>query len=481
MPEYLHPGVYIEETSYRGKPIAGVSTSTAGFVGAARKGAEGKPIFVPSFAHFRRTFGEPFDTPAGLGEYLGHSVRSFFENGGARCYVVRVLAADALAAEAELEQGSVLRLAPGVTVRGPTATLKLNALRGVAKGSVLRIFTRPDANTPFAQTRTATVDSYDAVRNIVTLAPADALPNGVALDPDNSVILIQGSPPAGVGAVGGGATLTARNRGVDGDKVAVEIRPRDRPPVALTGASALRQDPQIALDPTPANYPLAIGDTTLPFTAQALRMMRVGDRIDVGGSSGLEVTAIADGDVTFDVVGGGAGGDFSGGGTIRLISRAGTAIATPIELGAAPAAFAIDMTGGGPFGPAALPHGLAALLGVNDVVQVDDGGGTTTDVEITAVQVAEEIAPGQHVTIAGPGLTVAVAAPVAGQISRAFDTHPTLTRLFVGDASRFAAPQRAGSPQAVAIGDGVDTDAGQLLLVDPASNTGFYWSRETPR
>ena len=24
MPEYLHPGVYIEETSYRGKPIQGV-------------------------------------------------------------------------------------------------------------------------------------------------------------------------------------------------------------------------------------------------------------------------------------------------------------------------------------------------------------------------------------------------------------------------------------------------------------------------
>ena len=42
MAEYLHPGVYIEETSYRGKPIQGVSTSTAGFVGAARKGPEGK-------------------------------------------------------------------------------------------------------------------------------------------------------------------------------------------------------------------------------------------------------------------------------------------------------------------------------------------------------------------------------------------------------------------------------------------------------
>jgi len=33
MPEYLAPGVYIEETSFRPKTIEGVSTSTAGFVG----------------------------------------------------------------------------------------------------------------------------------------------------------------------------------------------------------------------------------------------------------------------------------------------------------------------------------------------------------------------------------------------------------------------------------------------------------------
>ena len=38
MPEYLAPGVYIEETSYRAKSIEGVSTSTAGFVGPARSG-----------------------------------------------------------------------------------------------------------------------------------------------------------------------------------------------------------------------------------------------------------------------------------------------------------------------------------------------------------------------------------------------------------------------------------------------------------
>src|SRR5713226_9604979 len=33
MPEYLSPGVYVEEVPSAVKPIAGVSTSTAGFVG----------------------------------------------------------------------------------------------------------------------------------------------------------------------------------------------------------------------------------------------------------------------------------------------------------------------------------------------------------------------------------------------------------------------------------------------------------------
>ncbi len=38
MPEYLAPGVYIEELSTGPKPIEGVSTSTAAFLGRTEKG-----------------------------------------------------------------------------------------------------------------------------------------------------------------------------------------------------------------------------------------------------------------------------------------------------------------------------------------------------------------------------------------------------------------------------------------------------------
>ena len=46
MPEYLAPGVYVEEVSFRSKSIEGVSTTTTGFVGMTRTG----PYFDPNDA-----------------------------------------------------------------------------------------------------------------------------------------------------------------------------------------------------------------------------------------------------------------------------------------------------------------------------------------------------------------------------------------------------------------------------------------------
>jgi phage tail sheath protein FI len=58
MPEYLSPGVYVEETSFRSKSIEGVSTSTAGFVGPARWGPiSGEPELITNLADFERIYG----------------------------------------------------------------------------------------------------------------------------------------------------------------------------------------------------------------------------------------------------------------------------------------------------------------------------------------------------------------------------------------------------------------------------------------
>src|SRR5437667_4809488 len=90
MPEYLSPGVYVEETSFRSKSIEGVSTSTAGFVGPALWGPIcGDPELLTSFADFERIYGGLDDLDFGP-NYLAHGVRAFFEEGGQRLYVSRV-------------------------------------------------------------------------------------------------------------------------------------------------------------------------------------------------------------------------------------------------------------------------------------------------------------------------------------------------------------------------------------------------------
>ncbi|CAB5089548.1 Phage tail sheath protein FI [Olavius algarvensis associated proteobacterium Delta 3] len=94
MPEYLAPGVYVEETSFRAKSIEGVATSTAGFVGQCRYGpVKGAPVLVTSFDEFQRHFGgiEQLSLQGALvNNYLAHAVKLFFDNGGQRVYVGRV-------------------------------------------------------------------------------------------------------------------------------------------------------------------------------------------------------------------------------------------------------------------------------------------------------------------------------------------------------------------------------------------------------
>lgn len=94
MPEYLAPGVYVEEVDTGAKPIEGVSTSTSGMVGVTERGPVGVPTFVTSYPDFVRKFGGNLDRKllyTGSTWYLPHAVEGFFTNGGKRLYVVRVL------------------------------------------------------------------------------------------------------------------------------------------------------------------------------------------------------------------------------------------------------------------------------------------------------------------------------------------------------------------------------------------------------
>lgn len=97
MAEYLSPGVYVEEFDSGAKPMEGVGTSTAGFIGLAEKGPVlGVPQLVTNFAEFKRMYGG-YLSENEFGEYrfLSYAVEHFFVNGGSRCFISRVAPEDA--------------------------------------------------------------------------------------------------------------------------------------------------------------------------------------------------------------------------------------------------------------------------------------------------------------------------------------------------------------------------------------------------
>lgn len=120
------------------RPMEGVSTSTAGFIGMAEKGKViGTPEFVTSFADFNRKFGGYLpETTYGEFRYLAYAVEQFFANGGSRCYVMRTVASDAapasvsangvvIAAKNPGKWGNEIKVTATAAVKGKTAVLEM--------------------------------------------------------------------------------------------------------------------------------------------------------------------------------------------------------------------------------------------------------------------------------------------------------------------------------------------------------------------
>ena len=90
MSSYLHPGVYVEEIPSGSKPIEGVGTSTAAFVGYTTKGPIGEPELILKWDDYDSQYGGIRDTGTTEGDPMGFSVQAFFQNGGKNAYIVRI-------------------------------------------------------------------------------------------------------------------------------------------------------------------------------------------------------------------------------------------------------------------------------------------------------------------------------------------------------------------------------------------------------
>jgi len=134
MPEYLAPGVFIEEVSYRSKSIEGVGTTTTGFIGPTRYGPiDLEPDVITSLGEYERVYGDRQQLSFGnandnskqkIHNYMWHAVRAFFEEGGKRLYVSRTFRPVTDEDGEILDDGFAKAFVPSLTAGedGPDAT-----------------------------------------------------------------------------------------------------------------------------------------------------------------------------------------------------------------------------------------------------------------------------------------------------------------------------------------------------------------------
>ena len=104
------PGVYIQELPAGSRPIEGVGTAIAAFVGITADGPYDQAIKVANWGQYTATFGMWVE-----GAYLPNAVYQYFNNGGGSAYITRIgsLSSDE-GARASAELTSALKAGQGV-------------------------------------------------------------------------------------------------------------------------------------------------------------------------------------------------------------------------------------------------------------------------------------------------------------------------------------------------------------------------------
>jgi len=149
MPEYLTPGVYVEEIERGPKPIEGVPTSTSAFLGETERGTI-RPRLVTSYTEYNRWFGGVFAD----GRYMPHAASGFFENGGKRLYVCRIVGDGANTANKTFGDFTVRAAGPGAWGRQVWVKFENGSTQDANGNSGFRMkvaywSTAPNGFTPF--------------------------------------------------------------------------------------------------------------------------------------------------------------------------------------------------------------------------------------------------------------------------------------------------------------------------------------------
>jgi phage tail sheath protein FI len=206
MPTYLSPGVYVEEMEAGSRPIEGVGTAVAAFVGLAAKGPLNEATLVTNWTQFSGLFGEFVE-----GAYLAHAVYGYFQNGGGACYVVRVGgdANGSAPARAELPTGADARLGAYVVraleagAAGNTISVEVTDAGEGATEDQFKLIVRKDGQQVEEYDRASTKKGRQNVVTIVNAASKlirleEATPGGQVDKPAKTSVSLAGggAPPA---------------------------------------------------------------------------------------------------------------------------------------------------------------------------------------------------------------------------------------------------------------------------------------------
>jgi hypothetical protein len=211
MPNYLSPGVYVEEKEAGSRPIEGVGTAIAAFVGVAADGPFNEPTLITNWSQFSTTFGEFVP-----GSFLAHSVYGYLNNGGGACYVVRIgQDGGAPAARAELTSAS-----------DPTlGAYRISALEPGTGGNDITVEVADEPEGGDAETfkivikRNGTEETFDKVttkrgkQNVVTIVNEQS--KLIQLEEIGRAGVVERRPAAGKTKLEGGGSAAPARLGSD--------------------------------------------------------------------------------------------------------------------------------------------------------------------------------------------------------------------------------------------------------------------------
>ncbi len=446
MPEYLSPGVYVEEVDAGPKPIAPVATSTAGAVGVTTRGPA-QPTLVTSYGDFVRAYGGPLTIPDETTrlawEPRGHwwqaaeSVKAFFDEGGARMFFQRVQPASAAPSTRPFNAGVFALLESDVA--RDSRRITLSHLTTVAAGDALDLVSAEDGS----------------VLGSVTVAAVDYRTRTVTLSADAGVTARSGRDLARITAVDAARnvlTVSAGSVGVWGDAIAVRLLP-------VVGA-------RLRLGATPTSGPPVSTTTTAAAAA---------------GATTITVAPVA-GSLT-SATPAGFGVRLNGGATVTVtnVAAAGAAVGltvTPALASALPAGSTVQVLRGSLSGAVVTTPGSGRLY-PGALVQLEGGTGAEL-LRVTAVsgsQVTLSSAPtgtyreGDELTVVEADVSVRYRPAGGDEVTERFsglrltrDGHPESLLRRVNTASRL-----------VTLAPGADYDGTDLTRF-PAV-TGAPWAQ----